>query len=69
VEPTTEPDGWQHIASAFTTEETTRSALLTLYGECLTSGAGIAIHYFDDILLTPDEIFQADFESDASQNP
>jgi hypothetical protein len=69
VEPHLEPDGWQRIAGAFTTEETTQSALLTLYGECLTQGAGVAIHYFDDIVLTPDEIFQADFESDASQNP
>ena len=69
LEPHLEPDGWQRIASVFTTEETTQSALLTLYGECLTQGAGVAIHYFDDIVLTPDEVFQADFESDPSQNP
>jgi hypothetical protein len=68
VEPRLEPDGWQRIASVFTTEETTQSALLTLDGECLTQGAGVAIHYFDDIVLTPDEIFQTDFESDGSQN-
>ncbi len=69
AEPRPEPEGWQHIAGAFTTEETTRSVLLTLDGECLTQGAGIAIHYFDDILVAPDEIFHADFETDVSQNP
>ena len=67
-EPRPEPDGWQHLTDVFISAETTRSASLTLYGECLTQGSGIAIHYFDDILLSSDEIFQADFESDGSQN-
>jgi hypothetical protein len=61
--PRVEADGWQNIAFVLKTQETTQSALLTLYGECETAGTGIAIHYFDDILFEADEILQADFES------
>jgi Carbohydrate binding domain len=57
-----EPDGWQHFSGSFKTPETTQSALLMLSGSCRSAGAGIAIHYFDDISLEPDIILQADFE-------
>ncbi len=62
VQSLLEPDGWQHFTSAFTTQQTTQSALLSLDGECRSTGTGISIHYFDDILIVADEILQADFE-------
>ena len=57
-----EPDGWQQFIGPFTPPMSTRSMLLTLSGECLSNGTGIAIHYFDDISIVPDLIFRADFE-------
>jgi Carbohydrate binding domain len=62
-----EPNGWQHILGEIKTQTTTRSALVTLSGECDAAGTGISIHYFDDIVIAPDTILQADFELHAPE--
>ncbi|MEP6482988.1 MAG: hypothetical protein ABJB01_00975 [Rudaea sp.] len=67
IERLPEPEGWQHFMGEITTQDTTRSALVTLSGSCDAKGTGISIHYFDDIFIAPDSIFATDFEQHATE--
>ncbi len=56
-----DPDGWFNKRISGITPTGTRAAQVELFASC-NANNGVAIYYFDDVSLQPDEIFPADFE-------